>query len=113
VAQKVEVQLIDDLDGGQAEETVSFSLDGVQYEIDLSAKNAGALRDHLAVFVGAARKAGGGRRSGRGRGRAESALGRPSSHEVREWAKEHGMKVNERGRIPTDVYVKFQQAQAS
>ena len=67
MAQKVQVILVDDVDGGPADETVSFSLDGVSYEIDLSTKNAAAFRDSLAQYVGTARKvsarSGGARRS--------------------------------------------------
>src|SRR3712207_9028086 len=66
MAQKVTVTLVDDLDGGKAEETVGFGLDGVSYEIDLSSSNAGKLRDALADFVASARKAGG-RKRGPGR----------------------------------------------
>ena len=112
MAQKVEVTLVDDLDGGQADETVTFGLDGTQYEIDLSKDNAAKLREELARFVGSARKVGGGRKTGRG-SRKTATPGQPSSHEVREWAREHGIKVSERGRIPADVVVKFQEARAS
>ena len=58
MAQKVQVLLVDDLDGGEASETVTFALDGSNYEIDLSGKNASELRDAFAKYVGAARKAG-------------------------------------------------------
>jgi Lsr2 len=112
MAQKVEVTLVDDLDGGQADETVAFSLDGTQYEIDLSKDNATKLRDELSRFVGAGRKVGGGRKQGRA-ARKTVNPDQPSSHEVREWAREQGIKVSERGRIPADVVVKFQQAKAS
>ena len=57
MAQKHIVQLIDDLDGVEAQETVSFSLDGTRYEIDLSADNAAELRDSLAVYIANARRA--------------------------------------------------------
>jgi hypothetical protein len=112
VAQKVEVLLVDDLDGGKADETVTFALDGTQYEIDLSSEHASQLRESLSEYVGSARKIGG-RRQGRGAGRRSRAPGEPSSHEVREWAKSQGIQVNERGRIPSDVMVKFQEARAS
>ncbi|KWX01258.1 hypothetical protein TH66_01675 [Carbonactinospora thermoautotrophica] len=107
MVQKVEVLLVDDLDGGKADEIVTFSLDGVQYEIDLSSEHAAQLREELARYVGAARKVPGrrGRRPGR-----KAAAGQPSSREVREWAKSQGIEVSERGRIPQDVYVKFQEA---
>ena len=63
MAQKVQVVLVDDLDGGEADETVSFALDGVSYEIDLSSKNAAALRDAFATWVGHGRRVGGRTRS--------------------------------------------------
>ena len=69
MAQRVEVVLIDDVDGGHADETVSFALDGVSYEIDLSDKNAKKLRDALASWTGKARRSG----SGRGRRRSSGA----------------------------------------
>src|SRR4051812_50119181 len=75
MAQKVQVILVDDVDGGEASETVSFSLDGVSYEIDVSESNAGALRDALAPWVGHARRVGGRSGGSGGGGRAESGGG--------------------------------------
>lgn len=112
VAQKVEVLLVDDLDGGKADETVSLGLDGAQYEIDLSNGNATKLREALAPYLGAARKTGG-RRATKSSSRKAPQTDGPTTHEVREWAKSAGLKVSARGRIPADVYVKFQEAQAS
>ena len=108
MAQKVQVVLVDDLDGGTAEETVSFALDGVSYEIDLSAQNAAQLRESLSSWVGHARRVGGRTRTAR-RGSTSgtsSSAGRASSSEssaIREWARENGYTVNERGRIPAEV----------
>jgi len=65
MAQRVNVVLVDDIDGSEAVETVSFGLDGVQYEIDLSTGNADKLRAVLSLYVGHARRAGGRKRSGR------------------------------------------------
>ena len=65
MAQRVNVVLVDDIDGNDAEETVSFALDGVDYEIDLSDKHAGELRNALSLYVGHARRTGGRRKSGR------------------------------------------------
>ena len=111
MAQKVQVILLDDLNGGAADETVSFSLDGTSYEIDLSAKNAGKLRDALAPYVGSARKASSKR--GRGRGIASSRGGsRNDTTAVREWAREQGLKVSDRGRIPSDILTKYEEANA-
>ncbi len=105
MAQKTIVQLIDDIDQGAAEETVSFALDGTSYEIDLSAKNAGKLRDVLAVYIANARRSG--RSAGRPassprRGRA-SRGDREQTQAIREWARKNGFKVGEKGRIPANV----------
>jgi hypothetical protein len=105
MARKVQYLLVDDLDGGEAEETVSFALDGTSYEIDLSKKNAKALRDALATYVAAARRAGGRRgrsRGGRGAGRASDTAA------IREWARSQGMKISDRGRIPADIIEKYE-----
>jgi hypothetical protein len=92
VAQKVEVKLIDDLDGGQADETVAFSLDGAQYVIDLSGKNAKQLRGSLAKYIEAARREKGVRQTGRGGRRATAAAAGPDTSEVRNWAKGQGLR---------------------
>ncbi len=102
VAQKHIVQLIDDLDGVDAQETVSFGLDGTRYEIDLSEDNAARLRDVLAVYVAHARRptpaaANGARRSRGGRSDREQTAA------VRRWARENGYDIGEKGRIPTKV----------
>lgn len=107
MAQKVQVVLVDDLDGGDADETVTFSLDGVAYEIDLNAKNAAALRDAFATWVGHGRRVG-----GRSRGTATRRGGTPRSAggknaEIREWARANGYTVSERGRIPAEVKAAF------
>ncbi|MDP9397219.1 MAG: Lsr2 family protein [Actinomycetota bacterium] len=118
MAQKVQVILVDDLDGGPAEETVTFALDGVGYEIDLNENNARKLRDSLATYVGSARRGSGGRGGSTGRGRTSrgrSSAARPAGNnaEIRDWAKRHGHSVNERGRIPTSVVEAYEQAHAS
>lgn len=102
--------LVDDIDGGDAEETVTFALDGVQYEIDLSEKNAAKLRDSLARFVAAATKLGRGginpvRREGR-RGAAPVA-NRDQNKAIREWAQAKGIPVSDRGRIKQDIVDQF------
>jgi Lsr2 len=109
MAQKVQVILVDDMDGGSADETVSFSLDGVSYEIDLSTKNAAAFRDSLAQYVGTARKVGG-RSAGRGSARRRSGGGDNRTAQIREWARSNGQKVNERGRIPATVIEAYDKA---
>ncbi len=117
MAQKVQVVLVDDLDGGSADETVSFSLDGVSYEIDLTTNNAAKMRDSLAAYVGSARRVGG--RSGRGRGRSRTGSeggsrrsgGRGGeSAAIREWARNNGYQVSERGRISAEVREAYNKA---
>ncbi len=108
MAQRTIVELIDDLDGGEAGETVEFSVDGVAYEIDLSANNAGKLRDSLAGYVAHARRAGGRRKaatrpSGRGGGGGRATVDREQNAAIREWARKRGMSVSDRGRIPSEV----------
>ncbi|WP_066933756.1 histone-like nucleoid-structuring protein Lsr2 [Streptomyces sp. NBRC 110611] len=108
MAQKVQVLLVDDLDGGEADETVTFALDGKSYEIDLSDANADKLRESLAEFVKAGRKTGG-RSGGRGKARASSA-GSQDTAKIRAWAKENGYSVNDRGRVPADIREAFEKA---
>ncbi len=104
MARKVQYLLVDDIDGGDADETVSFSLDGVAYEIDLSKQNAQALRDSLAPYVAAARRTAG-RRGRGGRGRSRSG---GETAAIREWARQQGMKISDRGRIPADIIEKYE-----
>lgn len=104
MAQRVVVTLSDDLDGGEAEETVTFGLDGKSYEIDLTAANASKLRDALAPYVEAGRKRA---RSGKTYRRTSVA---PDPAAVRAWARSHGMEVPPRGRIPKKVYEAFNES---
>lgn len=102
MAQKIHIILEDDIDGGEADETVMFGLDGTAYEIDLNDANAAKLRDTLSAYVGHGRKVTGAR--GRPRKATNgSAAGGPSAKEVREWARSNGHDVPERGRIPASV----------
>ncbi|WP_432548501.1 histone-like nucleoid-structuring protein Lsr2 [Kineococcus sp. SYSU DK004] len=117
MAQKVQVLLVDDIDGGEAAETVSFALDGVNYEIDLSDEHASALRDAFAPWVGHARRVGARTGGRRGSGSSSSTSSSSSSSRaskssdgpsrdtgaVRAWAKENGYTVSERGRISSEV----------
>ncbi|PRX50507.1 Lsr2 protein [Prauserella shujinwangii] len=107
MAQKVLVSLIDDLDGSEADETVEFGLDGVSYQIDLSAENAEELRDALAQYIEHARRAGGRKRSSaRGNAKAparSAAVDREQNQAIRAWARKNGYEVSDRGRIPSEV----------
>lgn len=100
MAQKVTIVLVDDIDGGEATQTVQFGLDGHTYEIDLNDDNAAKLRDAIAPFVGHARKVTGAPR--RGGARKASSDG-PSPKEIRAWAKENGYETSERGRVPEEI----------
>jgi hypothetical protein len=117
MARKVQVILSDDLDEDlPADETVSFSLDGTSYEIDLSEKNARELRDAFSRYVQAARKVGrgsGGRASGGGRSRATGGGGRMDREQagaIRDWARKNGHNVSDRGRIPASVVDAYEAA---
>ncbi len=107
MAQKVQVLLVDDIDGTEATETVSFALDGVAYEIDLSTGNAGQLRTELSQYLEHARKSSGAQLRRR---RQRNGAGREQSAAIREWARTHGHKVNERGRIPANVVAEYEAA---
>ena len=106
MAQKVTVTLEDDLTGGPAEQTVRFAVDGTDYEIDLNAKNAAAFGKQLEPYLEHARKAG--RAQPRRPGR--TAGNRQRSGDIRAWAKEHGLAVSERGRIPAGVLEQYHAA---
>lgn len=114
MAKKTIVQLFDDLDGSSSDDisTVEFGLEGVQYEIDLTAANAARLREELAEFVAAARRTGGRIKrgapasSGSGEGRSKE-----ETKAIREWAKQNGHDISERGRIPAAVVDAYETAQ--
>lgn len=110
MAQKVEVLLIDDLEGGTADETVRFGLDGVSYEIDLSDGNAAQLREALTAYVQRARKSSARTQRTRGSSRGRGSSSRERSAEIRSWARQQGISVNERGRIPSWIVEKYQAA---
>src|SRR6476469_2274290 len=111
MAQKVNIVLVDDIDGSEATETVSFGLDGTSYEIDLNDANAAALRDALAAYVGHARKVGSARRGRRTpAAAAAAAAGGPSAREIRDWARSNGYDVPDRGRVSAEVREEFDAA---
>jgi nucleoid-associated protein Lsr2 len=108
MAQKIQTLFIDDLDGGEAEGTVRFALDGTEYEIDLSTAHNEELRAALATYLEHARKVGGTvRRGTRGTRRGASSI---DTTAVRVWAKEQGIDVKERGRVPGDIVERYRAA---
>lgn len=112
MAQKITTLFIDDIDGGAAEGTVRFALDGTEYEIDLNAKHSEELRSALGKYVTHARKVGGvARRGGRAAGRAGRGAGSSlNTTEIRNWARENGYDIKDRGRVPADLVAKYQAA---
>jgi hypothetical protein len=109
MAQKIQTLFIDDLDGGEAEGTVRFGLDDTEYEIDLSAKHTKELRKALEKYVGAGRKVSGSARRPARRAR-RSIEGGVNPSDVRDWAKEQGIEVKDRGRVPAGLVARFQAA---
>ena len=106
MATKTTVVLEDDLDGGPADETVRFGLDGVDYEIDLSKQHAREFRRELASFLVHARRAERGRR----RRAARGSPGRRNTGDIRAWARDAGIQISDRGRIPADVVAQYNAA---
>ena len=114
MAQKVLVEILDDIDGSTAAQTVQFGLDGVTYEIDLSDDNAAALRDELARFIAAARRIGGRKvRVATGQSTTTSTTDRERNQQIRAWANANGYEVSERGRLSSEVIAAFEQAQVA
>ena len=111
MAQKTVVTVVCDLphDGEiEGTETVSFAFDGTGYEIDVCAKHAKDLREKFGTYVEHSRRAAGG--TGGRRRRSRSGPGRERSSEIRAWAKQHGHKVSERGRIPATIIQEYETA---
>ena len=111
MAQQVSVTFVDDLDGSEASGTVSFALDGKTYEIDLSERNASKLREALSPFASAARR---GSRGSRRVTAPRTASPRPAydrerTAAIRDWARQNGHTVSDRGRIPTAVIEAYEQ----
>ncbi|WP_328648065.1 histone-like nucleoid-structuring protein Lsr2 [Amycolatopsis sp. NBC_00348] len=110
MAKKVTIEIFDDTDGSQAEQTVPFGLDGVSYEIDLSIPNSDGLREALAPYVLAARRTGGrrikvavGQPTDSTKEQSQQTANYSAAHDIRSWAQENGYEVADRGRIPTSV----------
>lgn len=104
--------LVDDLDGGEADETVKFAIDGTQYEIDLSKKNANKMRELLQPYVAAGTKVGrggvlAGGRSAAMRSRSAAGSDRDQNKAIREWAVSKGIKVSDRGRIKQEIVERY------
>ena len=114
MAQKVLVQLVDDIDGRSGDDvsTIQFGLDGVSYEIDLNESNAERLRGSLANYLAAARRVGG--RIKRGTKPQPGGSNTPGEAGlIREWAKANGVALSDRGRIPDNVIEAYREAQAA
>lgn len=109
MAKQVITVLTDDLDGGDADRTIEFGLDGVSYTIDLSEKNAGKLRKALDPYLHVASRLG--RTSSNGRVASRTAqparANRDQNQAIREWAAKNGYEVSERGRIPSSIVEAF------
>lgn len=115
MAQKVLVQLVDDLDGTSSLDvtTVLFGLDGVTYEIDLTESNAEQLRERLTEYVDSARRVGGRVKRGTRPGAGSKSANASEAGQIREWAQENGFELAGRGRIPSHVVDAYKQAQVS
>ena len=107
MAQRIQTLFIDDIDGGEAEGTVRFALDGTEYEIDLNARHSEELRSALGQFVSHARKVGAARRGAVRGGRRTSTV---DTVAVRAWAREQGIGIKERGRVPANVLEQYHAA---
>jgi hypothetical protein len=114
MAQKVLVQLVDDLDGTTSDDItmVTFGLDGATYEIDLTANNAAKLRNQLGDFVDNARRTGGRAKRGTTPKPTGPATNREQTKAIRDWARQNGYELSDRGRIPSTVIEAFEKAHA-
>ncbi|WP_028934593.1 histone-like nucleoid-structuring protein Lsr2 [Pseudonocardia spinosispora] len=106
MAQRVMVSLVDDLDGGRADRTVQFALDGKSYEIDLSDENAAKLGEALARYLAVARRPYSGHGADRG-STTITAVEREQNRAIRDWARRRGMNISARGRIPSGVSMAY------
>jgi hypothetical protein len=110
MAKQIITVLTDDLDGGDADRTLEFGLDGVNYTIDLSEKNAGKLRKALDPYLAVASRVGrssAGRAAARGTAASPPRSSRDQNQAIREWANKNGYEVSERGRIPSSIVEAF------
>ena len=115
MARKVTVELVDDLDGAPAKETVIFGVDGVRYEIDLTHEHAAQLRSRLQRFITAARVLDGGLRSAHMATQAPKRRPDPAlstrNRTIRFWARHRGLEVPSMGRIPHAVIEAYRREQ--
>ena len=112
MARQVITTLIDDLDGKKADRTVEFSLDGINYTIDLSEANAGKLRKALDPYINAGTRLGrGGRIPARRSAPSRTASSRDENRLIREWAQAEGMPVSDKGRIAGNIQEAYRRAQ--
>jgi hypothetical protein len=107
MAQKIQVLFTDDIDGGEAEGTVRFAIDGTDYEIDLSAQHGEELRGVFKTYIAHARKISG---SARGAGRSARKPNAIDTVAARAWARENGYDIKERGRVAAEVVTKYREA---
>ena len=98
-------ELLDDMTGQAADETVSFGLDGVEYEIDMTKKNAAALRKALGPWQDHARRVG-----GRKTPVMQHVASGVDNRAVRAWAASNGIEMSERGRIPAHIIEQYRAA---
>jgi hypothetical protein len=106
MATKVLTTLQDDFDGSQATQTIRFALDGIEYEIDVSDRNANRLRNSLGDFIAHGRKVGG------RRARKSASSGQVDTKTLRKWAEANGFDVNRRGRIPAEIVERYKAARS-
>ncbi|QWF80984.1 histone-like nucleoid-structuring protein Lsr2 [Amycolatopsis sp. CA-230715] len=118
MAQKVLVEILDDIDGTEASQTVPFALDGVSYEIDLSDDNAAALRGEFESYIAAARRTGGrkvrlatGQSAAGGGSATTSSTDRERNRQIRAWAQDNGYDIAERGRLSAEIINAYDEAQ--
>ena len=115
MAQKVITEFIDDIDGSPAERTFTFAVDGTNYEIDLSAENIAEFKSAIGGFIESARKIKGSSdaRRTRSTGASGGRQSREQTQAVREWARQQGHNISNRGRIPSSIQQAFDQAHAA
>lgn len=113
MAQKITREFVDDIDGSPAERTFSFAVDGVSYEIDLSTQNIAEFKSAIGGFIESARKVKGSSSRAHSAGGGGGRQSREQTRAVREWARQHGHSISERGRIPASILQAFDQAHAA